>query len=433
MPEFKPFSLGDSLAQGQNVAMNQFRLGEAARGVQARQGLSQALQSGTPEAMQQYQTQFPTEAREYQQSELDLQTKKLQSALAESSLIEYLARGVTDEQSYKTALGFYKEKTGKDIPDAPPSYDQGGKEYIEQAMQQSLSLKDRINIELQKLKLNETDSGRGEYSIPYESSTHGLIFADTRRKKFYDSEGNEIKDKVIGARYDPRLQGELTGTKKQSEESAKLYNETVENSLKISDQVEAANEGIQKLINYSKGTLGGTGPFATVGGLKRYTDAELQDMEAVFNKINLKNLVTTFQGFSRSIDTNVEREAWNRTQPNIKLDDPVNMNILIGNVSLGVKASAEGEARRQYIENSPTKSLAGYRSPVIGRTKTMFDQNGKAQLVRNEEVNEFKKQGFMDASQYAKTLMRQGKKTQSAPVAPAQASPAKVKFLGFEE
>ena len=429
MPEFKPFSLAESMQAAQTGAMNNFRLNEAARSVQAREGLSQAVQSGTPEAMQQFRGRFPVEAQEWSESELAFKNKKIEAALAESTMIENLARSVNDDASYQRAIARAKELGLSGIENAPPNYTQGGKQFAEQALMQSLSLKDRLNLEAK----NKEDKGRGEYIVPVNTA-EGVMGFDTRRGRYIDpTTGRPVTKPLIRSQDDPRLQGELTGTKKQSEEAGKLYNETVENSLKISDQVEAANEGIQKLINYSKGTFGGTGPFATVGGLKRYTDAELQDMEAVFNKINLKNLVTTFSGFSRSIDTNVEREAWNRTQPNIKLDDPVNMNILIGNVSLGVKAMAEGESRRQYIESSPKKSLEGYRSPIIGRTKTMFNKNGEPQLIKNEEVNEYKKQGWMDASQYAKTLMRKGKQTPSAaPVAPAQAAPSGIKFLGFE-
>jgi len=196
--------------------------------------------------------------------------------------------------------------------------------------------------------------------------------------------------------------------------ASKLAQAETENALKISDQVDVANEGIQKLLKYNRNSAGGTGPFATVGGLKRYTSSDLQDLEATFNKINLKNLVTTFQGFSRSIDTAVERAAWDRTQPSIKLDDPVNMKILIGNISLGVKAAAEGEARRAYIEQSANKSLEGYKSPVIGKETVLFNPQGDAHMVPKEQANDYAKQGWMNADAYAQFLLS-GKPAATAP------------------
>ena len=147
MPEFKPFSLADSMQTAQAGALNNFRLNEAARSVQAREGLSQAVQAGTPEAMQQYRGQFPTEAREWDASEIDYRNKKLQSVLAESSMIEFLARGVTDDDSYQRAIARAKELGLPGVENAPPNYIQGGKQFTEQALMQSLSLKDRLTLQ----------------------------------------------------------------------------------------------------------------------------------------------------------------------------------------------------------------------------------------------------------------------------------------------
>jgi hypothetical protein len=266
-------------------------------------------------------------------------------------------------------------------------------------------------------------SSRGEYFTPVETA-EGVKAFDNRRGVIVDPATRQpIGKPVVKSSSDPTLQGALAGTKAQSTAAGTLANDEATNALKISDQVDVAKEGITKLMQYTKGSLGGTGPFATVGGLKRFTDAELQDLEANFNKINLKNLVTTFSGFSRSIDTAVERGAWDRTQPGIKLDDKVNLNILIGNISLGVKAAEEGEARRQYIEASPKKNLEGYKSPVIGRTTTLFDQNGEVQLFPKEQAKELKGQGWMDADQYARFLMTNKK----APAASGLPSGWKVK------
>lgn len=62
----KPFNLAEAVNAGQTMAGNNLKLGEAARSLQARAGLQQALQAGTPEAMEAYKKQFPSEAMAYQ-------------------------------------------------------------------------------------------------------------------------------------------------------------------------------------------------------------------------------------------------------------------------------------------------------------------------------------------------------------------------------
>lgn len=263
-------------------------------------------------------------------------------------------------------------------------------------------------------------SGRGDYFVPVDTAD-GVKAFDSRRGVIVDPVTKQpITAPVVKSSSNPTLQANIAGAKKGAEGASTLTTSDAENALKISDQVDTAKEGLQKMLKYSANSVGGTGPFATVGGLKQYTSADLQDLAATFNKINLRNLVQTFQGFSRSIDTDVERQAWDVTQPSINNDDPVNVKILIGNIALGTKAAAEAQARQDYIAQSPNKSLEGYKSPVIGKATVMFNATGDAQMVPKEQTPAAQKQGWMNADQYAARLLKGGVRPTPQAAAPAK-------------
>lgn len=226
---------------------------------------------------------------------------------------------------------------------------------------------------------------------------------------------------IIPAQFDPRLQATLSGAKTGGQESAKAYNELIEGSSKVEDQLSLATDTLRQFRDYSRNKIAGTGPFATGFGLKQYVDADTQKLESLFRTINLKNMAATFAGMSRAIDTQAERQAWERTQPGITLDDPVNYQILVGNISMATKAKAEADARKKYIESSPDGTLKGYQSPVFGKTKTMFDAEGNATVVPNEQVPIAKQRGMMTADEFTATLS--GKKTQAAPQSSPQGNP----------
>lgn len=92
--------------------------------------------------------------------------------------------------------------------------------------------------------------GHGEYSIPVQTGD-GIVFADTRRKKVYDSQGNEIKKPVVGSTSDPNLQGKIAGSK---EYGKKVGEQTAEIDGKL-DALEGV-QGAREIL--SKGIYTGT-------------------------------------------------------------------------------------------------------------------------------------------------------------------------------
>lgn len=154
MPEFNTFRLADAISDGQNLAMNQHRLGETQRGIQARQGLETALRSGTPEAMATYRNQFPMEAQKYQAEQDESNDKKLQRALNQISVIEKVASGVQDEDTYQRGKQLLTS-LNIDTSQFPESFDP---QWVQQQMQQTLGYKGQVEMALrQEQKKMETE------------------------------------------------------------------------------------------------------------------------------------------------------------------------------------------------------------------------------------------------------------------------------------
>src|SRR3990167_8595644 len=81
----------------------------------------------------------------------------------------------------------------------------------------------------------------------------------------------------------------LQGTKfesKVNEEQAKEYTKMQSTLPKTQEAVDLIDDAFSSLTNYSKQSLGGTGPFATGFGAKKILSADTQNLEAKFRMIN---------------------------------------------------------------------------------------------------------------------------------------------------
>lgn len=205
----------------------------------------------------------------------------------------------------------------------------------------------------------------------------------------------------------PKARKELEVKRQQAmqDEAIKQHESIVKNAPALDEQKEFVQQTLDYFLDYSKQKWGGTGPFATLGGTTALFSEDTQNLEAKFNQINLKNMVRTFAGMSKAIDSDAERRAWNATQPGTSRDDKVNASILVGTIAMTTKNQAEHEARRLYIEQSPNFTLEGYQSPIIGKARVMFNRNGEPQLVDKSSMKTARQQGLMNPDQYAKFLM----------------------------
>ena len=198
-------------------------------------------------------------------------------------------------------------------------------------------------------------------------------------------------------------------------QTAKDYTKIVEDSQRMGDQLDLTKKAISQFRDYTQGQLLGTGPLATLAGTTKYVSSKTEALEAVFRTINLKNMVATFSGMTRAIDTDAERRAWEATQPGVSLDDPTNAQILVGGLSLAAKTQAEGAARKQFIETSPDKTLKGYVSPVIGKTSVLFTQNGDPVVILKDQIDKGKAQGLMTDWEYEQQVLGKGRRRTDKP------------------
>lgn len=138
-----------------------------------------------------------------------------------------------------------------------------------------------------------------------------------------------LKSQELGQKRREKLEDfdiqEQTGIKK---ENRKLRSE-LETAEKSLDSQVGQLERIQKEFEkYSKGKIGGTGPVSTLGGTTKYFSADTENLDSLFKKTGLDEMVKMFAGMSKAVDSNAERRAFEATQPNISLDDKTNKRII---------------------------------------------------------------------------------------------------------
>ncbi len=208
---------------------------------------------------------------------------------------------------------------------------------------------------------------------------------DTQKKNEYDyrayndAENRKLEAaKIEAARQAALLKGK--GNKEFQKQQAQLP--------AIQTTMDEIDKGIDAAIKYSKGNIGGTGPIASVGGLRAVNNKELENLKAQYNTLNVKNMAQTFQGMSKAIDSDAERRAWNATQPSINKDDTTNIQIMLGMKSLLLKQKAEIEAQRDYAAENEGK-MDGYISPVLGKMSTVVNNKGDLILVDNSAVGDY--------------------------------------------
>jgi hypothetical protein len=114
-------------------------------------------------------------------------------------------------------------------------------------------------------------------------------------------------------------------------------------------QLEEANKSFDK---FSKGVGPGTGPLATLGGIRKYTNQELEGLDSKFKKIGLDEMVKMFQGMSKAVDSDAERRAFEATQPSITLDDPTNKELLSKKLEAAKSLLAKTKAAKNQFDKT---------------------------------------------------------------------------------
>lgn len=247
---------------------------------------------------------------------------------------------------------------------------------------------DKFNLEKQasELGLKKTQAEIDDLNRPYPESKAGRKFTYEEGVKQQGASGKAFGEAVA---------------KKEAERFA----DSQTNIPRIGQNISKIDEAIKAQLDYKANSFGGTGALATVGGVKKYLSQDLEKLEAKFRDINLKNMVTTFSGMSKAVDSDAERRAWESTQPGIRLDDKTNLSIMVGQKSSLLKDKAVADAQNDWVKQNG--GLRGFEqnNPILnGLVTTVVDRNGNMQLVPKESLKQYLQQGYMTNDDYVEMI-----------------------------
>lgn len=97
---------------------------------------------------------------------------------------------------------------------------------------------------------------------------------------------------------------------------------------KADDLMILVTKAKERFDEYSKDSVGGTGPLVTLGGTTSIANSKTQALKSTFSALSLDTLSKMFQGMSKLADTNAERARFESAQPSLTNDDAVNEQIL---------------------------------------------------------------------------------------------------------
>lgn len=138
------------------------------------------------------------------------------------------------------------------------------------------------------------------------------------------------------------------GIDKENRKQLLSLTDTENKTQQILDKLEDAYKTFK---DYSENSWTGTGPFATAGGLTKYTSESTQLLDSKFKSLNLDELVKTFAGLAKAIDSEADRRAFESAQPSISNDDAVNESLFASKIQ-AAKNILE-KTRRRKMELDP--------------------------------------------------------------------------------
>jgi len=221
------------------------------------------------------------------------------------------------------------------------------------------------------------------------------------KKANFEQRERAISGKALAAKEKPSEFEKVT-EKKQAER----YATTQEAIPTIAKNIAKVDAALDAQLKYSSESWGGTGPIATLGGLTKYASSETQNLEAIYRDINLKNMVSTFSGMSKAVDSDAERRAWEATQASLSNDDEVNLNIIMGMKSTLLKDQAVAKAQTEWVREHGDLTGFEQANPILrGEITTIVDPNGEMQLVDKQEAAQLEKQGYRSLDSYVEAMV----------------------------
>jgi hypothetical protein len=249
---------------------------------------------------------------------------------------------------------------------------------------------------LGRITPSETSVGRGVVDpLKILSGTQGALNRQQQSSQFAQQLANQKE--VARIKAPGKAAGgvsENTFEKGFNREAGKLaaQNKLKGGVAKAINEMDNINVALAELTRYSKESIGGTGPFATVFGLTGKTTESGQRIRAAFNRVSLSSMQKLFEGMARAIDSDAERAFFQSTQPSLNLDDSVNAKILVGAKVAGAKQAAEERARQAYIAQNGQLD-ASYTSPLVSTT-AVLNEAGQVMIITPDQLEGARRSGL---------------------------------------
>lgn len=319
--------------------------------------------------------------KQFESDDLMKNQAMVKTNLEKIDLASRLLSGVKDQESFDQAIDTGK-KLGIDTSAMGKYYDPN---LVNRYQMMSLSAKENLDKQFKDLD--------------YQIKSRGLDITQQNNLA-----NQRAKQQELNLKANPVSQNNSIFDRERQKQAAKDYQLIQKNAVTVSKNIGTVDDAIDSMEQYSKKTAFGTGPIATAFGMRKYTDQDLENLNAKLKAVNLKNMTTTFSGMAKAIDSDAERRAWNGTQADIANDDVTNMNILLAQRSILMKDKAEANAQKEYVVKNG--SLDGYQSPIDGKVKTLISQDGEMALLPNEQFKQAQKQGFMTLDQFSRKSIK---------------------------
>ncbi len=330
----------------------------------------------------------PIKAYEFKQENeakmLSQNKAKIEGQLQKLDLGARILSGVSDQESFDKAIETGR-KFGFDTSALGKYYDPN---LIKNYQAMGMTAKDRLDDQYRKLdyQFKERNANLDDRKFLSDESYRNRQLLQKER---------EIESNAKTAR-----QKSTPFEEERQKLAARDFQKSQQKVVNVNKNIDLVDEAMDSFNKYSKNTLFGTGPMASIYGLKSYVDQDTENLNAKLKAVNLKNMTTMFGGMSKAIDTAGERRAWEGQQADVTNDDLTNSNLLLSQKSILLKDKEEAKAQNQFVRQYG--NLDGYESPIDGRVKTMVSSDGNMVLVPNEKVIQASKQGYYTIDEYAK-------------------------------
>lgn len=204
------------------------------------------------------------------------------------------------------------------------------------------------------------------------------------------------QERLSAAKKDDALEREIARDKRKEEmqiakEDRKLRNELDKAESAAEEQLKALEDAYSLFKKYSKNSITGTGPIATLGGVTKYLNSDTERLDSKLKNISLDSMIKMFAGMSKVVDSDAERRAFESTQPSIALDDETNRDIFETKIKAVKSLLEKTRKAKQKFDKSGTfdntetsKSIPPIGSIITskGRKFRVIDEAGNLEEVK---------------------------------------------------